>query len=103
VQNIGFGQGATNTSNPHAVGSKLKHEEMQFPMVHPEFVMVNMERKRRVFNIMHTTPFYRIKSTIRQFIPKPLFATVQKAYRFVFLLDKKIASSGHKQLSRQAS
>src|ERR1041384_5288321 len=39
VSNIGFGENATNVSN-NSPGHDLKCEEIELPLVHPEFIMV---------------------------------------------------------------
>jgi hypothetical protein len=73
VTNLGFGADATNTKNPLGAGHDLKIEEMEFPLKHPEFIMVNKARDHRYFNEICSSKSYRIKSTIKQYIPKSIF------------------------------
>jgi hypothetical protein len=65
VSNIGFGLGATNVSED-SIGRGLKCEEIGFPLVHPEFVMVDRTRERRTFEICHTSRKSRLKTRIKQ-------------------------------------
>lgn len=87
VRNLGFGADATNTVNPNGTGGDLRLEEMQFPLKHPEFVMVNAWRDRQVFEKLNTNFLSRIKSHMKWAIPKlilkkllkPLMSSVTKS------------------------
>lgn len=69
VANIGFGVQATNLSNPHGPGHDLKVEEMNFPLTHPPFVMVDQVRDQAVFKQVSTTMSSRVKSHVKNILP----------------------------------
>lgn len=92
VKNLGFGEEATNTTDPRGVGAHLKLEEFSFPLKHPEFVMVNAQRERRYFKVMHTSRSSRIKSSVKQVIPKAILNKLIKPVLHLF-------SFGRNQLS----
>jgi hypothetical protein len=75
VVNLGIGCDATNTTNANGIGSKLKLEEIQFPLKHPEFVMLDKPRVRRDF-VHKTSAATRIKSNIKSVMPKPVVEKV---------------------------
>jgi hypothetical protein len=79
ITNLGFGADATNTKNPLGAGHDLKMEEMEFPLKHPPFVMVDKHRDQRYFNEICSSRYYRWKSTIKQYIPKPIFEPLKAA------------------------
>ena len=81
VTNLGFGADATNTKNPVGAGHNLKLEEMNFPLKHPEFVMVNKKRDHRYFNEVCSSRYYRIKSSIKQYVPKPIFEPLKLLFK----------------------
>lgn len=76
VSNIGFGEHATSVS-ADSPGQGLKAEEMEFPMVHPEFVMVEKAREQRTFELCHTSRKSRLKSRIKELVPSSLLATIR--------------------------
>jgi hypothetical protein len=76
VRNIGFGMNATNTTSSNGTGSNLPLEEIQLPLRHPEFVMVNKIRDRRIFEMGHTSQRSRIISRIKSFVPEPVLKNV---------------------------
>lgn len=76
VSNIGFGEFATSVTDD-GPGRDLKCEEMEFPMVHPEFIMVDQARERRTFELCHTSAKSRIKSRIKRFVPKVVLSTLK--------------------------
>lgn len=39
VTNIGFGEGATHTTNKHVPQAYIAHDELDFPLSHPKYVM----------------------------------------------------------------
>jgi len=69
IQNLGFGEYATNTLNPLAVGHDLKTEEMMFPLKHPPFLMVDYKKERQVFELISTSTKSRVKSQIKNMLP----------------------------------
>jgi hypothetical protein len=84
VSNIGMGAEATHTKDAKSLGYDLKREEMQFPMIHPEFVMVDRRRDTRTFNLMHTSPTSRLKSNLKRVIPKPVIEKLVKPLMYMF-------------------
>ena len=84
VANIGMGEGATRTTDAKGLGHDLKREELNFPLKHPEFVMVEKERDNRTFNLMHTSPKSRLKSNIKSMIPKPMMENLVKPLMYLF-------------------
>ena len=69
VANLGFGVQATNMSNPHGPGHDLKVEDMNFPLTHPAFVMVDRLRDKYVFRRGSTSVSSRVKSHVKNFLP----------------------------------
>jgi len=84
VNNLGFGQHATNTLNPKGVGHDLLLEAMEFPLKHPEFVMVDHLRDRRVFKTVSTTYSSRIRSQIKNILPKPVLEKLVRPLMYLF-------------------
>lgn len=79
VSNIGFGVGSTNTSHL-SPGRDLRCEEIELPLVHPEFVMVEKEREKRTFELCHTSRKSRLKSRIKNMVPSKLLSTIRMLY-----------------------
>ncbi len=69
VENLGFGEGASNTIDPQAFINVLSTGEMDFPLKHPPFMMVHRKRDLRTFKIMHTSWSSRMKAIIKSLIP----------------------------------
>ncbi len=78
IKNLGFGEFATNTLNPTAVGYDLEVETIQFPLRHPQFVMVDQEKEKQVFNLVCTSPSSRVKSYIKNVLPEKVVARLVK-------------------------
>lgn len=78
VTNLGFGEGATNTVNPTASGHDLPLEDIEFPLRHPEFVMINTVRDDRTFKLMHTSRKSRFRSDVKRVLPTPIVEGVIK-------------------------
>jgi len=76
VSNIGFGEFATSVSSD-GPGNNLKCEELDFPLIHPEFVMVDQARERRTFELCHTSRKSRLKSRIKRYVPNALLRTMK--------------------------
>ncbi len=72
VENLGFGEGASNTIDPKAFTHVLASGEMTFPLKHPQFMMVHRERDLRTFRIMHTSFSSRWKARIKALVPKAI-------------------------------
>ncbi len=79
VANIGCGLDATSTT-AESPGSNLICEDLTFPLVHPEFVMVDSAREQRTFELCHTSRTSRMKSRIRQVIPSRLLSTIRTLF-----------------------
>lgn len=84
IQNLGFGEQATNTINPRGVGHNLKIESMRFPLQHPEFIMVDTEKDKQVFRKVNTTFSSRLKSRAKSIIPKDILESFLKPLLAVF-------------------
>jgi hypothetical protein len=87
VRNLGFGNDATNTLNPNGVGYDLPAEEMQFPLRHPEFVMVDKERDYKIFRRLNSTAASRIKANVKRFLPKSIMQKVFKPILALFAVQ----------------
>jgi len=79
VGNIGFGEGATNVFG-QSLGQGLKNEEIDLPLVHPEFIMVDKRREKRTFELCHTSRRSRLKSRIKELLPSALLNTIRMLY-----------------------
>jgi hypothetical protein len=95
VRNLGHGEDATNTTDPKGFGHDLKLEEMEFPLKHPEFVMVNTQRDRQIFKTMHTSHLSRLKSIVKMVLPSLLVKKLLLPLRNFFQLAKKPSLSRH--------
>lgn len=89
VTNLGFGSDATNTLDPVGAGNNIKLEEMEFPLRHPEDIMVERRRDHWYFDFICTSRAFRIRSTIRSMIPKALFELAFPFYK-KYLRPKKL-------------
>jgi hypothetical protein len=69
VVNIGVGEDATHCTQDHDIVPGQIHEVIEFPLKHPEFVMVNRARDARFFNSVFTTPWSRVKQRVKRIIP----------------------------------
>lgn len=65
VINLGLGNGATNTHDEDK-WNFLKHEKVDFPLKHPEFVVHDRVTDDEIFKQYFTTPFTRLKSRVRR-------------------------------------
>lgn len=81
VENIGFGDGATNTLNAGA-GSDLKANELEFPLNHPAEIKIDREADRRVadefYGITKSYRFKHLKSRLSRRVPIPLKRWLKK-------------------------
>jgi hypothetical protein len=85
VINLGIGGEATNTTSRNGIGNNLKLEEIEFPLKHPEFVMMDKQRVKRDFR-NKTSASTRIKSNIKRIVPRPLLENIIKPLMQVFSL-----------------
>ncbi len=72
VINLGLGSDATHTVETNGIGSHLKLEETELPLVHPEFVMTNIKHDNAMFKKYFTTRLSRAKVMIKKIIPDAL-------------------------------
>ncbi|HEX7014369.1 MAG TPA: nucleotide-diphospho-sugar transferase [Cyclobacteriaceae bacterium] len=78
IVNIGLGAGATNTKNEDR-WSFMKFEEMDFPLKHPDFVMVNRAVDIDIYTRYFTTPISRFKANVKKLIPTAVLEKYRKA------------------------
>ena len=88
VVNIGLGGYATNTIHPQGVGHHLKSEELTWPLVHPEFVMANKSREKRIFTVHFTSRRSRAKSFLKRFVPPGAINKVKTVFGFFVFNNK---------------
>lgn len=69
VINLGIGRDATHTTDPLGAGSDLKFEKMNFPLVHPEFVLADSKRDEAFFKKTLTTGLSRAKARVKKLVP----------------------------------
>ena len=89
VVNIGFGEGATNTGHVRDSDYNLKLEKMEFPLRHPDFMMVNAKREKRTFNSMHTSWNSRARSVVKAMLPRPVVEKLVKPFLHLLLSNGK--------------
>jgi hypothetical protein len=77
IVNIGLGVGATNTT-AESRWNFFKFEEMEFPLQHPEFVMVDRATDDEIFRRHFTTVFSRIKSRIKDRLPESVLKKLRR-------------------------
>jgi hypothetical protein len=70
VVNLGIGNHATHTRDPHGAGWDLKFEPLNFPLVHPDFVLADKKRDDAFFRTALTTGMSRFKSSVKKVMPK---------------------------------
>lgn len=81
VVNIGIGMAeATHTKDEKGVGHDLKLEELDFPLRHPEFVMVDRVADDKIFQKYFTTPFSKMKSHVKRVLPGQIVRMLQRDY-----------------------
>ncbi len=70
VVNLGIGSNATHTKDPDGAGHGLKLENLDFPLKHPEFMLVDARRDKIFFINTFTTAISRIKASLKKVIPQ---------------------------------
>ncbi|MBL6448119.1 nucleotide-diphospho-sugar transferase [Fulvivirga sp. 29W222] len=83
VVNLGYGDDATHTVNSNSVISSLKLEQMDLPLKHPEFVMVDRLRDSEIFKSLCTTRWSRTKQRIKRVMPKALLKSGKKLVKLL--------------------
>jgi hypothetical protein len=97
VINIGLGAHATNTTQQDGIGHGLKLEEISWPLNHPEFVMVNKRREKRIFRMHFTSRRSRAASIAKTFMPETVIRKIKAFLRLVF------SENGAKQIQHDGS
>jgi hypothetical protein len=70
VINLGLGINATHTTDPQGAGVNLKLEKMDFPLIHPDFILADIKRDNLFFKTIFTSRVSRIKASVKKVIPK---------------------------------
>lgn len=73
VTNIGFGEGATHTTNPDSVQSNVKAYEILFPLNHPSNIEIDRKADKYTFyKIFNQRPNYwiRVKHQVKLILKK---------------------------------
>jgi hypothetical protein len=85
ISNLGFGDDATHTTNSSDPSSELSLEKLNFPLSHPESVMVNTSADRIAFINHHTTFESRAKTIFKSWLPESVRTMLFKKsmHRFV--------------------
>lgn len=73
IVNIGLGKDSTNTKNAKSPGHDLSLESLDFPLTHPDFMMVDHTKDSELFNRVFTSPSSRLKSHLKNLLPDPLW------------------------------
>jgi hypothetical protein len=85
VSNIGYGPGATNTTNADSEHANLPVEPLPSPLVHPSIVMTCPSFDRYTYKYIfgiNRSPVQRTISFTRHYFPK-IYATLQRIHRAV--------------------
>lgn len=69
ISNLGFGEDATHTTNPVDKSSNLKLENLEFPLEHPEYMIVDAQADKIAFIEHYTNLASRLKTTVKTFLP----------------------------------
>ncbi|MEX1239961.1 MAG: nucleotide-diphospho-sugar transferase [Cyclobacteriaceae bacterium] len=88
IVNIGLGGQATNTIHASGIGHQLKLEEIDCPLNHPEFVMVNKRKEGEMFAMNLTSHRSRLRSVIKQMIPESLLRKIKISLGLIFTESK---------------
>lgn len=72
ISNLGFGEDATHTTNPEDKSSRLKLEHLEFPLTHPEYLIVDSEADKIAFIEHYTNLASRLKTTVKTMLPASL-------------------------------
>lgn len=75
VSNIGFGEGATHTSNYFSQTSYSFKDNLTFPLIHPEYVVPNCEFDKHFYhynNDLHNKVIQVIPFEVKRFLKKIL-------------------------------
>ncbi|ELR68506.1 hypothetical protein C900_00340 [Fulvivirga imtechensis AK7] len=84
VVNLGFGKDATHTVSNNAIINSMKLEPMDFPLRHPEFVMVDRHMDSAIFKRLFTTRWSRTKQRIKRIVPKGWLEGGKKYFNLLY-------------------
>jgi hypothetical protein len=70
VINLGFGADATSTTSSDGPAANLKSEAFDFPLIHPPYVLADVEGDNRAFRMYMTTVKSRLISHIKALLPQ---------------------------------
>jgi hypothetical protein len=106
ISNLGFGEDATHTTDPADKSSKLKLERLSFPLIHPEYVVVNQEADRIAFIEHYTNLKSRLKTTVKTLLPESLRNLLFNRSMERFIQEhrpqvKPVKNYDHNQIHRQ--
>jgi len=59
---------------------------MEFPLQHPPLIMANKTRDHRYFNEVCSSRAYRMKSSIKRYVPKPIFEFIKQLFKGLWRL-----------------
>lgn len=78
ISNIGFGEGAANTTNPNHPAARQPTENMAFPLIHPVKMTIDVKADSYVFKHHYLkTPGFkgRVKKVVLAYAPRLLIQT----------------------------
>ena len=76
VTNIGFGEGATHTTNQNQPKEYVASEEMTFPLVHPTYVLPHDEFDKSFYRANNSLYY-----TLMRYVPYSIKNLVKKLIR----------------------
>jgi hypothetical protein len=70
ISNIGFGQGATHTTDLYSLHSNLPRQDLSFPLIHPLFVFKNKQADNFTSLLMYRNPSFikRVFNKLKRFL-----------------------------------
>lgn len=83
VVNLGVHEVAVRKAQANGPGSKAKPEDMEFPLMHPEFVMLDKPRVRRDFR-NRTFASSKFNSNMQSVVPAPVVEKILRPIWQVF-------------------
>lgn len=97
VINLGFGADATNTTSSDGPAANLKSSAVDFPLIHPPYVMADVAGDNRAFRLYMTTMKSRIISHIKAILPRTVR---EKIFRSSMIRFIKSQTSDPEQIKR---
>lgn len=99
ISNLGFGEDATHTTNPADKSSKLKLESLAFPLLHPEFMIVDKAADKIAFIEHYTNASSRFKSVVKNLLPAKIRNKLFIRSMERFIQDYQLESTAPKNLN----